>query len=260
MGSTNKICPHCGHENPKSRVLCINCTNRLVEEKKSTRVMNSIWGIAGGILLIVFDSGFNIGFVIPIPYALSLIGVISMLASLENLIINLERSPRTPDHELAFQTGGTRSTKGLELALIALSLLGLLWYGLATITGFHFGVLAIPIGWLIGRVSLKGTKGKPKILDQLASALLCVLILGLTEYFIARHFLVESYQELGYTNIKIFLPVESVAKLFSWLVEVDPISVIYWLLAIVLAYITAGDIHVMRGFLKLPLVTQKNDI
>jgi uncharacterized paraquat-inducible protein A len=81
-----KTCPHCHQENPKNRILCIHCGYRLEEEKKAHKIINSIWGIIGGIVLILFDTDMvlSLGHVIPIPYGLSLIGVVTIIGMFLN--------------------------------------------------------------------------------------------------------------------------------------------------------------------------------
>jgi hypothetical protein len=82
---TMKICPHCNQENPDDRMMCNNCGRPIRIETNKSKVINSLIFILIGIVLIIFDLGVDIYIFIPIPYALTLIGIFSIFIGIEGI-------------------------------------------------------------------------------------------------------------------------------------------------------------------------------
>jgi uncharacterized protein (DUF983 family) len=80
-----KICPHCNQENPDDRMMCNNCGRPIRIETNKSKVINSLIFILIGIVIIIFDLGVDIYIFIPIPYALTLIGIFSIFIGIEGI-------------------------------------------------------------------------------------------------------------------------------------------------------------------------------
>ena len=105
-------CEHCGHQNPKNRQLCLNCGKLMETSSKVSKVVLGIMYIIGGVVLIATDSRYNLevlGF-IPIPFALSLLGIISIILGIGNIFGN-ESSKKT--HSLT-KAGNANVVKNIE--------------------------------------------------------------------------------------------------------------------------------------------------
>ena len=107
-----KTCEHCGHQNPKNRQLCLNCGKLMEASSKVSKIVLGIMYIIGGIVLIATDSRFNLevfGF-IPIPFALSVLGIISIILGIGNIFGN---KPSKKTHSLT-KVGSAKVVKNIE--------------------------------------------------------------------------------------------------------------------------------------------------
>ena len=98
-----KNCPHCGYENPRQRIFCLECGKRIEKESKLTRVYSGMLWMAGGVALFVADTQYDLQFlkIIPIPYALSLLGIVVFLIGLSYLLPKALVGPTSPEERLA---------------------------------------------------------------------------------------------------------------------------------------------------------------
>jgi hypothetical protein len=246
-----KICPHCNQENPKGRVLCVHCGRNLEKVTKARTIINSVWGIIGGLVLILFDTDMvlSIGHVIPIPYGYSIIGVSVILYCLENIInhvmpsslvwvnINQPSIQTTMDeHQLS---------RAITFGLIAGIIPAAFWYEIATISKYHFGVLAILVGWVIGKFVAIGSRQQRELLLQVTSVILSLFMLILTEYFIIRYFLVQS---LEFARVPIFLPLSTTISLLSEAWKNEPMTILFWMISLGLAFAVPGGLYINKPY------------
>jgi len=243
------ICPHCNQENPKGRVLCIHCGRNLEKVTKARTIMNSVWGILGGLLLILFDTDMvlSIGHVIPIPYGLSFIGIGVVLYCLENIINHVMPSSLVWVNDQPIQpiTNESQLFRAILFGLIAGMIPATFWYEAATASKYHFGVLAILVGWVIGKFVAIGSRQRQELLLQITSVILSLSMLILTEYFILRDFLVQS---LEFGRVPFFLPLNATLSLFGTLLKTEPITLLFWILALGLAFIVPGGIYINKPY------------
>ena len=80
-----KICPHCNQENLDDRILCSNCGRPIIIESNRSKVINFVIFILFGIVIIILDFAVDIYIFIPIPYVLSIIGLLSLLIGIEGI-------------------------------------------------------------------------------------------------------------------------------------------------------------------------------
>ena len=144
-----QICPHCKQENHRGRVLCVQCGRNLEKATKTRTIINSVWGIVGGLVLILFDTDMvlTIGHVIPIPYGYSFIGVSVILYCLENIINHIMASSLlwADLNEQSIQTtmDERHLSRAIAFGLTAGIIPAVFWYQIASLSKHHFGVLAI---------------------------------------------------------------------------------------------------------------------
>ena len=245
------ICPHCNQENPKGRVLCIHCGRNLEKVTKARTIINSVWGIIGGFVLILFDTDMvlSVGHVIPIPYGLSFIGISVILYCLENIINHAIPSSLlwADKNEQSIQT--TMDERHLSRAIIFGTVAGIIpaifWYGISTLSKFHFGVLAILVGWAIGKFVAIGSRQRRELLLQITSVILNLSMLILTEYFIIRYFLVQSIE---FSRVPIFLPLSTTISLFGEVWKNEPITILFWIIALGFAFAVPGGLYINKPY------------
>ena len=246
-----KICPHCNQENPRDRVLCIHCGLNLEKQTKTRVIINSVWGIIGGLTLIAFDTDMvlSIGHVIPIPYGQSFIGISVILYCVENIINYVIPSSLlwADKKEQTIQTNLDEYslTRVIFWGLIAGTIPAFIWYGISTLSKYHFGVLAILVGWSIGKFIAIGSKQQRKLSLQITSVFMSLFILILTEYLIFRHFLMQA---LDFFNLPIFLPLGTAISLVSEAWKNEPITILFWIIALGLAFFVPRGLYINKPY------------
>jgi len=117
---------------------------------------------------------------------------------------------------------------GLGCALIA----ALVWYGVVVISNYQLGIVAVLIGWLVGQATMLGARRKRGLAVQVISVLSTAIAMLLSEYLIVRHFVVQSLAEEGYTNIPLLLPVTLIVQLIIDGIKADPMTLLFWGIAL----------------------------
>jgi len=245
------ICPHCNQENPKGRVLCVHCGRNLEKVTKTRTILNSVGGIICGLILILFDTDMvlQIEHVIPIPYGYSFIGISVILYCLENIInhllpdsllwVNINEQPIQTimdEHQLS---------RAIIFGLVAGIIPAVFWYEIATISRYHFGVLAILVGWVIGKFVAIGSRQRRELLLQVTSVILSLSMLILMEYFILRYFLVQSME---FSRVPNLLPLSTTIALFSEAWKHEPITLLFWIIALGFAFAVPGGLYIIKPY------------
>ena len=245
------ICPHCNQENPKGRVLCVHCARNLEKVTKTRTILNSVWGIIGGLILILFDTDMvlSIEHVVPIPYGYSFIGISVILYCLENIINHVMPSSllwiNTKEQSIQTVMDELQLSRAIIFGLIVGIIPAIFWYEIATVSKYHLGVLAILVGWVIGKFVAIGSRQRRELLLQIMSVILSLSMLILTEYFILHYFLVQS---LEFSRVPFFLPLSTTISLFSDLWKNEPITILFWLLSLGLAFVVPGGIYINKPY------------
>ena len=97
--------------------------------------------------------------------ALSMLGVF-MAIPLKRQLINIDQLP-FPSGIATAETLTSMHSEGGEAVVKARSLFGaailgaILYFAVTAITGYEIGLVAIAVGWLVGRAIQKGTGGRP---------------------------------------------------------------------------------------------------
>lgn len=246
-----KICPHCSQENPKGRVLCVHCGRKLEKETKTRTIINSVWGVIGGFVLILFDTDrvLSVGHVIPIPYGYSFIGVSVILYCLENIInLGVPSSLLWADNEPSIQPDERHLLRAIVFGLIAGLMPAVFWYKIATLSNYHFGVLAILVGWAIGKFVAIGSRQRREFLVQSTSVVLSLSVLTLTEYFIVRYVFIQTLSPEKIASLPIFLPVSVTISLLGVVWKNEPITVLFWVIALGLAFAVPGGLYINKPY------------
>lgn len=245
------ICPHCHQENPKGRVLCVHCGRNLEKVTKTRTILNSVWGMMGGFILILFDTDMvlSIEHVIPIPYGYSFIGISVVLYCLENIINQVMPGSllwgNTEDQSIQTTMDETQLSRAISFGLMAGMIPSIFWYEISTISKYHFGVLAILVGWVIGKFVAIGSRQRRELLLQGTSVILSLSMLILTEYFILRDFWLQS---LEFSRVPIFLPVPMTIALFGEAWKNEPVTILFWTISLGLAFAVPGGLYINKPY------------
>lgn len=132
---------------------------------------------------------------------------------------------------------------GLAAAIVAC----LIWYGVVAISNYQIGFLAIGVGWLIGLgVGFgAGRKRGPRL--QAISVGITLVAMVFSEYLIVRHFAVEMLAEEGIVGLPIFLPLNLMVDLVVESVKSDPLTLLFWAIAVWFAFSTLSRRSLRRA-------------
>ncbi|EEG76274.1 MgtC/SapB family protein [Dethiobacter alkaliphilus] len=140
------------------------------------------------------------------------------------------------EEELQQETEGVNAAKSILFSLGAAVICSLLWYGFVIITNMQAGVIAVLIGWIVANTAIYGAGKKRGTVVQGISAVATLFAMMFSEYLIIRHFAVLELAAEGITGIPLFLPVEAVVQLITVGIQTDPITLVFWGIAIYQGY------------------------
>jgi hypothetical protein len=127
---------------------------------------------------------------------------------------------------------GTGILVGVGAALIA----SLVWYAVVVGTQYEVGFVAIGVGWLVAQAVMVGAGRKRGASLQLVSVGITLLAMTIGEYFILHHFLVLALAEKGMEDVPLLLPLSAAADLVGSGLLDDPLTLIFWAIAIYAAF------------------------
>jgi hypothetical protein len=119
------------------------------------------------------------------------------------------------------------------------------WYEIATVSKYHFGVLARLVGWVMGKFVAIGSRQRRELLLQVTSVILSLSMLILTEYFITRYVLVQS---LEFSRVPIFLPLSTTISLLGEAWRNEPITMLFWIISLGLAFAVPGGLYINKPY------------
>ena len=127
------------------------------------------------------------------------------------------------------------------LGVIAGVLGGIIWFIITSATKTSFGILAIALGWLIGKAVSLGAGNKKGIKLQILAATIMIIFLLLSEYFIYLYFLGKE-PDVNASAPMVFLALlkggvffKSLAWFAKWFIS--PIGLVIYAFGIYTAYI-----------------------
>lgn len=112
----------------------------------------------------------------------------------------------------------------------------LLWYAFVVMTNYQVGLVAIAVGWLVAQAVILGAGRKRGPRVQVLSVGLTLVAMALSEYLIVRHFVVIALANQGYTNVPLLLPLDGIVTLVVEGIRNDPLSLLFWGIAVWEAY------------------------
>lgn len=113
---------------------------------------------------------------------------------------------------------------------------GLIWYAIVIATETQYAYLAVAIGFLVGLGVVFGAGKKRGLPLQIMSAAITLGAMALGEYFIVRHYIVEAMRAEGHRSFPLLYPLEDVIEILEAGIRSDPITLVFWLAALVVAF------------------------
>jgi len=124
----------------------------------------------------------------------------------------------------------------LILGLGAAAISSVLWYAVVVLTNYQLGIGAIAVGWLVAQAVMRGSGGKRGPHLQGLSVAGTVLAIAVSEYLIVHHFTAQALAQRGYANLPLLLPFETMVRLVVEGLKGDPMSLLFWAIALWEAY------------------------
>jgi hypothetical protein len=129
---------------------------------------------------------------------------------------------------------------GLALGTGAAIIAAIAWYLVVALSQTQIAFVAVLIGWLVGNAVVWGARGRVSVPLLVASPLLTLLALAVSEYLIIYHLVT---QELGLVA-DLLQPLDVMIEIVIESVTADPVTLLFW--AIALAYAAWIPFRAMR--------------
>lgn len=111
---------------------------------------------------------------------------------------------------------------------------GVIWYYLSILTGYQIGYVAIGVGFIIGWAVVIGSGNKRGMGLQLMSAVITLVTLFVSEYFITLHYILQYMLKLpGYSG-ELFFPSPFEPSMLESIIS--PMGLLIWGIGIYFAY------------------------
>lgn len=150
------------------------------------------------------------------------------------------------ERAIAAETESPNLAGALIAGLLAAAVASLIWYGVVVITEYQLGLVAILLGWLVGRAVMFGAGRKRGIPLQLMSVTISLLAMVASEYFIVRHFIVEALKAEGETEFRLLIPLGDMIAVVIEGIRLEPLTLMFWAFALWVAFRTPAARRIRR--------------
>lgn len=113
------------------------------------------------------------------------------------------------------------------------------WYFIVTTTLYQMSLIAIGVGWLVGHAVVLGGRGRGAKLQAVAIGL-TLLSMAAAEYLIDVHFHNVFYAAQDIPTVSPIQPVSAMVSIVRDALVADPMTLLFWLLAMAVAFRVAG--------------------
>jgi len=152
----------------------------------------------------------------------------------------------TVEQALEAETKDPNLPVAILLGIVAAIAGGLIWYAIVALTNYQLGIVAVGIGYLVGVAVLFGAGKKRGPALQAIAVVITLIAMVVGEYFVVRHFAVKALAEEGTTGIPLLLPFKAMSELVVIGVKEDPITLLYWAIALFAAFSVPGRRRLRR--------------
>jgi len=142
---------------------------------------------------------------------------------------NEPAAPAGPSFEPVI--GGESSlVGGIVGALVGAVAASVVWYGVVALSGWQVGLVAIVVGFIVGKAAVFGAGGRGSIPLVVVSAAFTLAALVVSEYLIVYHFIVQEFGGEGL--ISVVPPFYFVVTVAIESVQADPLTLVFWAFAL----------------------------
>jgi hypothetical protein len=153
--------------------------------------------------------------------------------------------------ELAFQAEaeGANLTAAILFGLIAAAASALIWYGVVVVTDYQLGILALGVGWVVAQAVMFGAGRKRGMPLQVASVLITLLAMVVSQYLIVRQILSQTWLAEGVIPepLPVVMPLDSVIFLVIESLKADPMTLLFWAIALIEAFVLPAPRRLNRA-------------
>lgn len=135
-----------------------------------------------------------------------------------------------PSFEPVLPIGESSLLGGLIGGLVGAIAATALWYGVVALTSWQVGLVAIVVGWIVGRAVVFGAGGRGSIPLVAVSAVLTLAALTVSEYLIVYHFIAEAFGTDGLMSV--VQPPDFVVGVAVESLQADPLTLLFWGIAL----------------------------
>jgi len=108
----------------------------------------------------------------------------------------------------------------------------LVWFGVVVVTDYQLGIVAVGVGWLVAQAVMFGAGKRRGGALPWISLIVTGLAMILAEYLIVRHHAAQYLADEG-VKPSLLLPLGLSASLILESVKSDPLTVVFWIIALI---------------------------
>ena len=139
-------------------------------------------------------------------------------------------APAGPQFEPVLPVGSSSLLGGAFGALVGAVAATVLWYGVVAVTQWQIGLVAIVVGWIVGRAAVFGAGGRGSIPLAAVSVIFTVAALAVSEYLIVHHFVSQAFgPEVTGSVIQ---PIAFMVEVVIESITADPLTLLFWAIAV----------------------------
>lgn len=113
------------------------------------------------------------------------------------------------------------------------------WYFIVALSGWQIGLLAVGVGLVVGLAMRWAAGGVGGLSLQIPAVVLTLLSMFVAEFYVARKFIGDFFVSQGETEpLALFIPVSDMVSLVVETVKEDPVTLLFWVIAVVAAWRT----------------------
>ena len=128
---------------------------------------------------------------------------------------------------------------GAGMGLLAAAAAAVAWYAVVAMTQYQVSVMAVGVGYLVGRAVSLGARGQGPKLQGVAVGL-TVLSMAVAEYLISLHFFNAFYAAESLPEASLVQPPGVMLSVVQESLAADPMTLLFWLLAMAVAFRVPG--------------------
>jgi hypothetical protein len=143
------------------------------------------------------------------------------------------------ENEFQAETEGANIPGALFIGVVAALLAGAAWFGIVVATKYEVGFLAMGLGWVVGMAVMFGSGKKRGAPLQIIGAVITLVTMIGSEYFILRYLILQELIKEGYdvAQAPLFLGISETIDLMVEYIKAEPTTLLFWVIAVWEAFV-----------------------